>query len=125
MDISVVSLLPPGALALDTARAPMARGPQSQSKAPVDGAGNLSMQKAIETAAREMVKAVMALRGIEMPRNMMVRAELGVDEASRRVFARIFDRETGELVVQFPAEEALRLWGVSREQFGRILNTDA
>jgi flagellar protein FlaG len=124
MDIKVVSQSSRAATAPDAAHAPVARGPQADSRSQVDGAGKRVMERATEVAAQDLAEAIAALKGPEIPRLTLVRAELNVDEASRRVFARIFDRATGELVRQIPVEDALRLWGISRKQLGRIVKAD-
>jgi uncharacterized FlaG/YvyC family protein len=125
MDIKLVSQLSPAATVADAARAPVAaKHPQSEPRTQIDGDGKRIAERAAEIAARERAEAIKALQGPEVPRLVAVRAELNVDEASRRIFARIFDRETGEFVRQIPAEEKLRLLGITREQFSRIFKTD-
>jgi len=47
---------------------------------------------------------------------------LGHDEASGHVVVRVRDRATGEVVGQYPPEELLRFYAMSREQLGPIVD---
>jgi uncharacterized FlaG/YvyC family protein len=55
----------------------------------------------------------------------LVRAELDIDQATSRIVARVVSTKNGEVVRQYPAEETLHLLARAREQFGRLLKTQA
>lgn len=124
MDITLVSHLGSVGPTTDAGRASMARGPQPVAKPPVADAGRVLVEKAIAVSAVEIAEAVQAIQEAELPTPMAVRSELNVDDGSRRVFARTVDRETGTVVNQYPAEEALRLFAKTRQQLDRLFKAD-
>ena len=54
-----------------------------------------------------------------------VRVALAVDENSNRVIAKVYNKETGELVRQIPTDEVLRNAALIRELLGESMNTVA
>jgi hypothetical protein len=124
MDITLVSHLGSAGPTADANRASMTRGPQPVAKPPAVDAGKVLVEKTVAVSAVEIAEAVQALEAAELPIPMVVRSELNVDNGSRRVFARTIDRETGETVNQYPAEQTLRLFATTREQLDRLLKTD-
>lgn len=124
MDITLVSHLGSAGSTTDANRASVARGPQPVAKPPAVDAGKVLVEKSVAVSAVEIAEAVQALEAAELPIPMTVRSELNVDDGSRRVFARTVDRETGETVKQYPAEQTLRLFATTRQQLDRLLKTD-
>ena len=51
-----------------------------------------------------------------------VAVTLGHDEASGHLVVRVRDRTTGEILGQYPPEELLRFYAMSREQSGSIID---
>lgn len=124
MDITLVSHLGSAGPTTDANRASVTKGQQTNVRPAVEDAGRVVMEKAIAVAAVEIAEAVKAVEQTELPQVMRVRSELGVDDGSRRVFARTVDRETGSTIRQYPAEEQLRLFAKTREQIEHLLKAD-
>jgi len=121
MDVTAVSQPVRVAIAPVAGHAPMAKGPPHPSTPPADGAGSVDMKLAKEIAARQLAEALSADAGVAPA---LVRAELAVDDGSRRVVARLIDRDSGEVVREYPPDELLRLFAKSREQFQRLFQAD-
>lgn len=124
MDITLVSHLGSTSSATDASRASMAKGAQPVAKPPAVDVGRVLVEKAVAVSTVEIADAVLAIQEAELPTAMVVRSELNVDDASRRVFARKVNRETGATVNQYPAEEALRLFAKTRQQLDRLFKAD-
>jgi hypothetical protein len=124
MDITLVSHLGSAGPAADANRASVAKGAQPVAKPQAIDAGRDLVEKAVAVSTVEIADAVLAIQEAELPTTMVVRSELNVDDASRRVFARKVDRETGATVNQYPAEEALRLFAKTRQQLDRLFKAD-
>ena len=124
MDITLVSHLGSAASTADAPRASASKGTQPAARPLVADAGRVVVEKAVATVAIEIAEAVQAIERSELPAVMKVRSQLGIDDASRRVVARTIDRETGETVRQYPAEDALRLIAKTRAQFSELYKTE-
>lgn len=124
MDITLVSHQMSVGPTTDANRASVARGPQPVAKPLAVDAGRVLVEKAVAVSAVEIAEAVQAIQASELPTSMAVRSELNVDDGSRRVFARKVDLETGTVVNQYPAEEALRLFAKTRQQLDRLFKAD-
>ena len=70
-------------------------------------------------------RAVVEAAGLKSADVGKVRVALAVDEESNRVIARVFDKETGELVRQIPTDEVLHNAALIRELLGESMNTVA
>src|SRR3546814_10451432 len=124
MDITLVSQLGSTSSATDASRASMAKGAQPVAKLPAVDVGRVLVEKAVAVSTVENADAVLAIQEAELPTVMVVRSELNVDDASRRVFARKVNRETGATVNKYSAEEALRLFAKTRQQLDRLFKAD-
>jgi hypothetical protein len=131
MDVTAVSQPVRVAIAPVAGHTPMAKGPPHQSTTPAAGAESVDMksavdmkdmERAIEIAARRLTQAL-AADGAAVPEN--TDAVLIVDDGSRRVVARLIDRDSGEVVREYPPDELLRLFAKSREQFQHLFVADA
>lgn len=60
--------------------------------------------------------------GVAGKRNDNVRLSLDVDKPSGRVIGRLIDRDTGELVEQFPPERTLEILAGIREMVGYVVD---
>jgi len=124
MDITLVSHLGSIAPAVDANRPSMARGPQPFVRPVAEEGDGMMVAKAVAVAAVEIAEAIQAVDKGDLPIPMKVRSQLNVDDGSRRVVARIVDRETGATVRQYPAQEQLRLFAKTREQLEQLLKAD-
>ncbi|MEX2009697.1 MAG: flagellar protein FlaG [Dongiaceae bacterium] len=127
MDVTAVSQPVRAAIAPVAEHTPMAKGPPNQSTIPAAGAESIvtkpvvDMKLAMETAARRLTQAL-AADGAVVPKN--TDAVLIVDDGSRRVVARLIDRDSGEVVREYPPDELLRLFAKTREQFQHLFLAD-
>ena len=127
MDVTAVSQPVRVAIAPVAGHSPMAKGPPNRSTTPAAGAESVDMKSAVdlklamETAARRLTEALVADGGI-VPEH--TKAELTVDDGSRRVVARLIDRDSGEVVREYPPDELLRLFAKTREQFQQLFQAD-
>lgn len=124
MDITLVSHLGSSGPAMDANRASMARGAQPVAKPPAVDASKVLVERAVAVSNVEIAEAVQAIQKAEVPTTLAVRSELNVDDGSRRVVARKIDRDTGATVIQYPAEDALRLFAKTRQQLDRLFKAD-
>lgn len=76
-------------------------------------------------AAPDSADAVTPAPGPEMPKLPFTRAEIGVDRASKHYYARIVDRDSGEMLAEYPSMAQLKLFAVTRQQLGKILKEEA
>ncbi len=74
---------------------------------------------------RDLQDAVVPAAEIDLPKLPYVRADLSVDKAAQRVHARIIDKDSGQVIREYPTEEQLRYLRVAREQIGKLLQTEA
>lgn len=99
------------------------------SRAGASAAGQLAVdvERVRQSAAveRDLQDAVVPAAAIDLPKLPYVRADLSVDKAARRVHARIVDKDSGEVIREYPTEEQLRYLRVAREQIGKLLKTEA
>ena len=127
MDVTAVSQPVRVAIAPVAGHAPMAKGPPHPSTTPAAGAESVDMKSvvdlklAMEIAARRLTEAL-AADGAIVPEN--THAVLTVDDGSRRVVARLIDRDSGEVVREYPPDELLRLFAKTREQFQQLFQAD-
>ncbi len=66
-----------------------------------EGPGQLAERRELVKAVRELEKTPIAGEGNEL--------RLALDRETKRPVVRIVNRETGELIQQFPTEEVIRL----------------
>ncbi len=76
---------------------------------------------AVQTVQRILGQAVAA----SLPENFDVSVEVGAEEASGRVFARVIDRSSGRVIHQFPPDELLALFARTREMLGPLYDEKA
>lgn len=67
-----------------------------------------------------LAKAIEKL-GLAGERSTNVRLSLDVDKPSGRVIGRLIDRDTGELIEQFPPERTLKILAGIREMVGYVV----
>lgn len=106
------------------------------STATADSAGRQSAQSAAQlaqdierakraAAPRELADSIAPAAEIDLPDVLYVRAELSVDKAARRVHTRLVDSSDGTVIREYPTEEQLRYFRVTREQIGKLLKAEA
>jgi hypothetical protein len=64
--------------------------------------------------AAELVPASADLRSL--------RAEVGVHRETGQFFARVFDKNSGELVIEYPSEKTLRAIATARAHFRQVFD---
>ncbi|MBX6323217.1 MAG: flagellar protein FlaG [Rhodospirillaceae bacterium] len=101
------------------ADAPTPSTPRSQTPAAKDAATGADTHEAVLQAL------LLAIRQADPAVPDLVRAELDIDKATRRVVARVVSQIDGQVVRQYPPEETLRLLARARELFGRLVETRA
>lgn len=99
-------------------------GPRAGSSAAGQLAADVERIKQRSTVERDLQDAVVPAAEIDVPTRPLVRADLSVDKAARRVHARIVDQHSGAVIREYPTEEQLRYLRITREQIGRLLKTE-
>ncbi len=103
----------PAAPALADAHAPAA----ARSQAAIARPG----EPAERTREAVLLALLLAIRQADPAVPTLVRAELDIDKATKRVVARVVSAIDGKVVRQYPPEETLRLLARAREEFGRLV----
>lgn len=110
----------PRSSAATGAKAPQASVPQPQAatKATVNIGGK---EVTLDQLERALANALHESGDEGVPN----RVELGIDQASGRVYGRIVDPDTGDVVDQLPPDNMLKLIARTREILGPIVDKQA
>jgi hypothetical protein len=76
-------------------------------------------------AKSDTVDAPSPVQSSDVPKPVSTRGDLGFDPASKHYFARLIDRDNGQIVAENPTEAQLKLFAISRQLLGKILKTEA
>lgn len=96
---------------------PVAAGPKPTARSAASAAG--------EVAVRSFERALVEAAGLSPQNAARFRVALSVDENSNRVIAKMYNKETGELVRQIPTDQMLRNAALIREMLGAAVDAVA
>ena len=113
--------------AVSGSAAPKAAEPRATPRAEPEDVVETSDAAAQQEAARDEAPSESnAAPSIDPPKSMMThRVELRIDHSTDLVFGVVVDRESGEVVAQFPPEDAIKWMHYAREDFKRLIDRQA
>ena len=78
-----------------------------------------------EVAVRSFERALIETAGLKPSDAAKVRVALSVEEGTNRVIAKMYNKETGELIQQMPTDQMLRNAALIREMLGAAVDAIA
>lgn len=114
--MQVTSFPPPSAIPASGVRKPSAEQAQvARPDVPASG----------EVTLRSFERALVEAAGLKPSDAAKVRVALSVEEGTNRVIARMYNKETGELIQQMPTDQMLRNAALIREMLGAAVDAIA
>ncbi len=78
-----------------------------------------------EVTLRSFERALVEAAGLKPSEAAKVRVALSVEEGTNRVIAKMYNKETGELIQQMPTDQMLRNAALIREMLGAAVDAIA
>ena len=78
-----------------------------------------------EIAVRTFERALIETAGLKPDQAAKVRVALSVEEGTNRVIAKMYNKDTGELIQQMPTDQMLRNAALIREMLGTAVDAVA